>query len=64
LANNEAERNKENKKTCARRAIMVFSDLKKIMRTHFLIIIVCMEMLTRYTKIGDFMYDSYFSATN
>ena len=64
FANNEDERTKTNKNSCARRAIMVCSNLKKIMRSQFLIIIPCREMPTCYTKIGDFMYDSYFSARN
>jgi hypothetical protein len=64
FANNEDVRTNKNKNTCARRAIMVRSNLKKIMRAQFLIIIPGREMPTCYTKIGDFMYDSYFSARN
>jgi hypothetical protein len=64
LANKEDVRTKKNKNTCARRAIMVCSNLKKIMRAQFLIIIPYREMPTCYTKIGDFMYDSYFLARN
>jgi hypothetical protein len=43
---------------------MVCSNLKKIVRAQFLIIIPCREMSTCYTKIGDFIYDSYLLARN
>ncbi|GDX50285.1 hypothetical protein LBMAG26_11440 [Bacteroidota bacterium] len=55
-----AEISKKNENTCTLRAKIACCNLKKIMRTQFLIIIPNSKTATSYTKIGDFMHDCDF----